>query len=76
MHDASPRSTVIQPNLKLTQAGTLLDTARCPYSELVGSLMYLAWCTRPDISYAVGALAQETGLISSGMMQGKDLIVK
>ena len=36
----------------------LLDTEACPYSALIGSLNYLAVCTRPDISQAVGALSK------------------
>lgn len=29
-----------------------------PYAELIGSLQYAATCTRPDVAYSVGALAQ------------------
>jgi hypothetical protein len=32
--------------------------AAYPYRELVGSLMYLAQCTRPDLAYATAKLGQ------------------
>jgi hypothetical protein len=58
MADAKPASTPASPSIKLTKAGEPLDTTAFPYSALVGSLMYLSICTRPDISQAVGALAR------------------
>ncbi len=43
---------------KLRKEGEPLDTVRFPYSECVGSLLYLSVCTCPDIAQAVGALAR------------------
>jgi hypothetical protein len=57
--DARTRSTPLSTSTKLAKdEGERLDTTRYPYAQLVGSLMYLAVCTRPDIAYSVGALAR------------------
>jgi hypothetical protein len=45
-------------SVKLTKEGEEIDPAKTPYSELVGALLYLAVCTRPDISQSVGAAAR------------------
>lgn len=64
MADCKPVTTPIDPNTKLTQADrphTEEDAVymrSIPYAEAVGSLMYLAIATRPDIAYAVGVLSR------------------
>ena len=44
--DARARSVPLSAGEKLTKEGKPLDTAKFPYSELVGSLLYLSRCTR------------------------------
>jgi len=43
---------------KLSEPSEPLSETDHPFRELIGSLMYLSICTRPDISYAVNSLSQ------------------
>ena len=64
MSDCKPVDTPIDPNHQLskeqcpTNEEERIKMYDYPYAQLVGSLMYLAICTRPDISFAVGKLGQ------------------
>ncbi|KAL0263996.1 UNVERIFIED_CONTAM: hypothetical protein PYX00_011034 [Menopon gallinae] len=55
MGESKPVSTPMEVNLKMEKSQTPCFRK---FRELVGSLMYLAVCTRPDISYSVSALSQ------------------
>ena len=44
--------------VKLSREQGEVSPTSLPYSSLVGSLLYLAVCTRPDISFAVGQLSK------------------
>jgi ribonuclease HI len=58
LQDGKTRSIPLDPSLHLSQAqGDPLDKS-APYAHLVGSLLYLSICTRPDIAQAVGALSK------------------
>jgi hypothetical protein len=50
----SPLSTAEKP----TREGETLDTLAFSYSNLVGSMLYIANCTRPDMSHTMGVLAR------------------
>jgi hypothetical protein len=61
MKDANERDTPLAPKTRLSKA----DCPSVPdkqavkaYQQLVGSLMYVACATRPDIAYAVNTCAQ------------------
>ena len=58
--DGKAKSAPMSPGFKLTRGDEddLLDTAKYPYAELVGALLYLSVCTRPDIAHTTGALAR------------------
>ena len=64
MSDCKPVSTPMSPGSKLSSSMApsspedITFMKSVPYLSAVGSLMYLAITTRPDISYAVGVLAR------------------
>ena len=59
MQDAKGKSVPISLGVQLSaEIGEPLDTDQCTYSNLVGSMLYLAVCTRPDIAYAAGVLSK------------------
>ena len=60
LEEGKTKSAPMSTSIKLVQAGEdkLLDMEHYHYSELVGSLLYLSVCTRPDISQAVRVLAR------------------
>ena len=58
LEECKPLSTPLSTATKLTKDGELLDTSTYTYSQLIGSLMYLSVCNRPDLAQAVGALAR------------------
>jgi transposase InsO family protein len=58
MHEAKSRSTPMSNGEQLRSEGELLDKDESRYSELLGSLLYLSTCTRPDIAQSVGALSR------------------
>jgi hypothetical protein len=57
MRDCNSRVTPLEVNQQLGPDGETLQS-NMPYSEVVGSLLYLAVCTRPDMSHSVGMLSR------------------
>ena len=59
MGDCKPVGTPVSPGSHLVKATDDEDAVEQQlYQSLVGSLMYLSVCTRPDLAYAVGILAR------------------
>jgi len=60
MENSKPVSTPIEVGMKLKKPEVVNvgEKQTFPYQRLIGSLMYLAVSTRPDIAYAVNSLSQ------------------
>ncbi|KAJ3529254.1 hypothetical protein NM688_g7878 [Phlebia brevispora] len=58
MLDSNPVSTPLDPNVPLTPTPVDASSLEVPYSVAIGSLMYAAVATRPDIAFAVQSLSQ------------------
>lgn len=56
--EANPVQTPLKPGMALVKEKSETQSKQHPYRELVGSLMYLAVVTRPDINFAVSYLSQ------------------
>ena len=59
LKDAKSTKVPMMSSVKLTKEGTPAGDD-CLFRAALGGLLYLAVCTRPDIMYAVGALARYT----------------
>ena len=64
LSDAKPLASPISPGTTLSKADAPSDATemtqmkKIPYREAVGSLMYAAVATRPDITFAISTLSQ------------------
>jgi hypothetical protein len=57
-HLKGPRTLPMGCGVQLNREQGEVNPTELPYSSLVGSLLYLAVCTRPEISFAVGTLSK------------------
>ena len=58
LEDARPAMTPMEAGVLLNQLATNELDSNWPYKEIIGSLMYAATSTRPDIAFATSVLAQ------------------
>ena len=56
MLNCKPRAIPCELKMDLSKNSDPVDSRK--YCEIIGSLIYLMTCTRPDLSYAVGKLSQ------------------
>ena len=54
--NCKPRATPCELKMDLSNKSDPVDSRK--YCEIIGSLIYLMTCTRPDLSYVVGKLSQ------------------
>ena len=59
MLDKAPVSTPMKPGMKFAKH-TGQPISQLEYSKVIGSLMYVMTCTRPDIAFVAGKLSRFT----------------
>ena len=60
-YDSKPCATPFDPNCKLKK--NMGDSvSQLEYSRMIGSLMYITNCTRPDIAYSINKLTRYTNI--------------
>jgi len=59
LNEAKYTDTPAAPGTKLVKNSNAENIAKFPFRELVGSLLWIARATRPDILYAVNQVAQQ-----------------
>jgi hypothetical protein len=65
MEDCKPCATPCMPKKTIDEATTDMSYTTFPFREAVGSLLYLATHTRPDISFTVGMLGRAMAATSA-----------
>jgi hypothetical protein len=59
LRNAKPKSTPMDPGMKLTRSeGVSLQPGEVPFASLIGSMMYIVMCTRPDAAFSLSGLAR------------------
>ena len=51
-------TTPLDPGTRFTKDGEPLDSKKYPYAVILGKLLYMSICTRPDLAYAVNVLTR------------------
>ena len=69
MTDSKPVSTPAEKNLLLQPRNEDDVAPNFPYRQAVGSLVYLATATRPDLSWIISKLSQHLGKSSQEHME-------
>lgn len=75
MTDCKPACTPMELSLKL-EKNENKDDRNYPYQKLIGSLMYLAVATRPDIMFAVSYLSQYNTCYGSEHWQAAKRVIR
>jgi hypothetical protein len=77
MQDCKPRRTPLDTSIRLSKlSGYPDESIRVTYQELVGALLYLSNCTRPDLTHAIGMLARFMSAPTNEHMQSAKQVLR